>query len=105
MATEFVKQTTGAAGAKACLTNGLTVIAGGTGIADMTLAAPSPGCSATIRIGSISSGDVVVTAAAGTTLNGTNTIATFNAVEDTLTLVYDGPNTWAVKTNISVTLS
>lgn len=103
---DFVKSTSGAAGAKACLTNGLTIIAGGTGIADMTLAAPQPGHRAVIRIDSISSGTVVVTAATGTTLNGTHTIATFNAAEDTLVLVYNGAKTWAVELNTgSVVLS
>lgn len=102
---DFVKSTTGAAGQKACLTNGLTLIAGGTGIADMTLAAPQPGHRAVIRLASITSGTVVVTTAAGTTLDGTNNTATFNAAEDTLVLVYNTSTAWAVETNVSVSLS
>ena len=102
---DFVKTTAGAVGEKAILTNGLTLVTGGTGIADLTLAAPSPGYEATIRIASLSSGDVVVTCATGITLNGTATIATFNAAEDTLVLVYNTAKNWAVKTNISVVLS
>lgn len=90
----------GSAGQKACNVNGLTVITGGTGIADMTLAAPTEGARAVIRIGSISSGTVVVTCAAGVTLNGTNTIATFNAAEDALVLKYKAANTWEVELNL-----
>lgn len=104
MASDFVKITAGAAGEKACLTNGLTIINGGGAIADMTLGLPYPGCRAVIRCGA-AAGNIVVTAQAGSTLNGTNTIATFNAAEDQLTLVYNGPNTWAVESNISVSLS
>jgi hypothetical protein len=102
----FVKSTSGAAGAKACLTNGLTIITGGTGIADMTIAAPQPGHRAVIRIATISSGTVVVTAATGTTLDGTNNTATFNGAEDTLILVYNTNTAWAVESNLgSVALS
>jgi hypothetical protein len=104
MASEFVKITAGGAGAKECLTNGLTVINGGGAIADMTLGKPFPGCRAVIRCGA-AAGNIVITAAAGTTLNGTNTIATMNAAEDQITLVYDGPSTWAIESNVSVTVS
>lgn len=95
---DFVKSTDGTS--KPCLTNGVTIIAGGTGIADLTLAAPSPGHRAVIRIGSITSGSVVVTAAAGVTLNGTNNTATFDAAEETLILVYDDYNKWAIEANL-----
>ena len=84
---------------KACLVNGLTVIAGGTGIADLTIAAPTIGARAVIRIASIASGTVVVTTTTGVTLNGTNKIATFNAAEDALVLVYKAANTWEVELN------
>jgi len=90
----------GGTGKTACLTNGLTVIAGGTGIAGMTLAAPSPGDVAIIRIGSLSSGSVVVTAATNVKLSGTNIKATFKAAEDTLILVYKAANTWEVALNV-----
>lgn len=96
----------GGTGQKACNVNGLTVVTGGTGIADLTLAAPTDGARAVIRIGSLSSGSVVVTAAAGVTLNGTNTIATFDAVNEALVLKYKAANTWEVELNIgSVALS
>lgn len=90
----------GSTGKKACLTDGVSAIAGGTGIADMTLAAPSVGDLATIRIDSISSGSVVVTCAEGVTLNGTNDVATFDAAGETLVLAYKAANTWQVVMNI-----
>ena len=85
---------------KACITNGVNAVAGGTGLADVTLGAPSPGHECTIIIKTLTSGDVVVTAATGVTLNGTNTIATFNAANESLTLVYKDAVTWEVKANI-----
>ncbi len=97
---DFVKSTSGAAGAKACLTNGLTIIAGGTGIADMTLGAPSPGHRAVIRLASISSGTVVVTTPAGITLDGTNNTATFDAANEAISLVYNSATAWAVELNV-----
>jgi MinD-like ATPase involved in chromosome partitioning or flagellar assembly len=100
---DFVKLTNGTD--KDCLQNGLTVIAGGTGIADMKLGAPSPGYRAVIRVGSLTSGTVVVTTPAGITLDGTNNTATFNAVEDVIALVYNTPTAWAVESNVSVALS
>lgn len=96
----------GSAGKRACVTNGVSAIAGGTGIANMTLGAPSPGDQATIRIDSITSGNVVVTCAAGVTLDGTNDVATFDAAGETLVLAYKAANTWQVVMNIGgVTLS
>jgi hypothetical protein len=90
----------GSAGKKACVTNGVSAIAGGTGIADMTLAAPSPGDQATIRLDSITSGTVVVTCAAGVTFDGTNEIATFDAAGETLVLAYKSATEWQVVMNI-----
>ena len=90
----------GTDGKKACLTNGLSVIAGGNGIADMTLAAPSPGDVAIIRIGSWTSGSVVVTGGSNVKLSGTKVKATFDAVDEALVLVYKAANTWEVALNI-----
>lgn len=90
----------GTAGKKACLTNGLSVISGGEGIADMTIGAPAPGDVAIIRIGSITGGSVVVTAGANVKLSGNNVKATFDAAEEALVLVYKAANTWEVALNI-----
>lgn len=90
----------GTTGKKACVTNGVSAITGGTGIADMTLAAPTYGDKATIRINTLSSGSVVVTCASGVTLDGTNKIATFDAANETLVLAYKAANTWQVVMNI-----
>lgn len=95
----FVFETSGAAGAKALNPNGVNVITGGTGIADLTLAAPFPGYRCVIRVASLSSGSVVVTSAAGTTLNGTNNTATFDAAEETLELIYKSSTAWAIVRN------
>ena len=96
----------GSAGKKACSTNGVSAITGGTGTADMTLAAPSPGDVATIRIDSFGSDSVVVTCAEGVTFDGSNSIATFDAADETLVLAYKEANTWQVVMNIgSVALS
>lgn len=103
---DFVKATSGAVGQKACLTNGLTIITGGAGIADMTLAAPQPGHRAAIRLLSVDAlASVVVTAATGVTLDGTNTKATFDTAEQVLVLVYKDAKTWAVEKNVGVVLS
>ncbi len=96
----IVRALDGSTGKKACSVNGLNVITGGTGIADMTLAAPTPGARCVIRIASLSSGSVVVTAGSGVTLNGTNTVATFDAVNEALVLVYKADNTWEVELNV-----
>lgn len=90
----------GSAGKKTCLTNGLSVIAGGTGIADMTIGAPAPGDVAIIRIGSLTNGNVVVTTAENVKLSGNNIKATFDAPEEALVLVYKAQNTWEVALNI-----
>lgn len=90
----------GSTGKKACSTNGVSSITGGTGIADMTLAAPSDGDVATIRIDSISSGTVVVTCAAGVTFDGTNNTATFNAAGDALVLAYLSATQYQIVHNI-----
>lgn len=90
----------GSTGKKACAVNGLTLVTGGTGIADLTLAAPTIGARAVIRINTLASGSVVVTCATGVTLNGTNKIATFDAANEALVLVYKAANTWEIELNI-----
>jgi len=90
----------GSTGKTACLTNGVTVITGGTGIAGMTLAAPSPGDVAIIRIDTLASGSVVVTGGSNVKLSGTNVKATFDAANEALVLVYKAANTWEVALNV-----
>lgn len=90
----------GSTGKTACSTNGLSVIAGGTGIAGMTLAAPAPGSVAIIRIDSLASGSVVVTGGTNVKLSGNNIKATFDAVGEALVLVYKAANTWEVALNV-----
>ena len=85
---------------KACITNGLNIVAIGTGLADATLAAPSPGHECTIKIGSRTSGNGVVTTPTGITFDGTNNTATFDAVDEALVLVYEDFNKWAIKLNV-----
>jgi hypothetical protein len=70
------------------------------GIADMTIAAPSPGEVAIIRIDSITSGSVVVTGGTNVKLSGLNIKATFDAAGEALVLVYKATNTWEVALNI-----
>lgn len=94
---DFVKSTSSTD--KACLTNGLTLVAGGTGIADLTIGAPHPGHRAVIRIAS-TTGNVVVTAADGITLDGTNNTATFDAANEALALIYNGETAWAIELNV-----
>lgn len=104
MAAEYanrgVSALNGSAGQKACRVNGLSVITGGTGIADLTLAAPTDGARAVIRIGTLSSGNVVVKTPAGVTFDGTNNTATFNAVDEALALVYNAATAWAIELNV-----
>jgi len=88
-----------AAGA-ALATSGINLITGGTGIADFTLAAPAPGDRCEIRIDSLSSGDVVVTTAAGVTFDGTNNTATLNAAAEALILVYKSATEWQIVENV-----
>lgn len=92
----------GSSGKKACATNGVSAITGGAdGIADMTIAAPSPGDRAIIRLDSIGGGKtVVVTCADGVTFDGTNNKATFDAAGETLILAYKSATQWQVVLNI-----
>lgn len=83
---------------------GKAVIAGGTGLA-MTLAAPIEYAVCDINVLSLSSGNVVVTCAAGVTFDGTNNTATFNAVADRLVIGYKSATQWEIHLNNSVVLS
>lgn len=85
--------------------SGVSLVAGGEGLAGLTLAAPQPGCQARIRLASITSGSVVVTTAAGVTFDGTNNTATMNAAADELVLGYKSATEWVVIENISTSLS
>lgn len=90
---------------KACITNGLNIVTGGAGLADATLGLPSPGYRCTIRVASVDENKTVVVTCAGT-FDGTNNTATFNAADDSLTLVYNTATAWAVESNVgSVALS
>lgn len=84
----------------ALATSGINLITGGTGIADFTLAAPVPGDRCEIRIDSLSSGDVVVTTAAGVTFDGSNNTATLNAAAEALVLAYKSATEWQVVENV-----
>lgn len=91
----------GSAGKKACVTNGVSSITGGTGIAGMTLAAPSLGDRAIIRLDSLTSGTVVVTCATGVTIDGTtNKKITLDAAGEAIILAYKSPTQWQTVLNI-----
>ena len=91
-------------GAGAIAVAGLAAIAAGTGY-NMTLAAPVTYGLCDINIVSRTSGNVVVTCAAGVTFDGTNNTATFNAVNDQLTIGYKSATQWEIFYNNSVVLS
>lgn len=85
--------------------SGVSLVAGGTGLDGLTLAAPQAGCQARIRVATLTSGNVVITTASGVTFDGTNNTATMNAVGDELVLGYKSATEWAVIENTSTTLS
>jgi hypothetical protein len=89
----------GSAGEKACVTNGVSSITGGTGIADLTLAAPTEGDLATIRIRQRTSGNIDVTCATGVTLDGTHNMVRFAAAEAFMILAYKSPTQWQIINN------
>jgi hypothetical protein len=91
-------------GAGAIAVAGMAAIAAGTGY-NMTLAAPVTYGVCNINIVSRTSGNVVVTCAAGVTFDGTNNTATFNAVNDQLIIGYKSATQWAILFNNSVVLS
>ena len=80
---------------------GFALVTGGTGIAGLTLGAPSKGTYLEIRIDSLSSGNVVVTTGTGITLNVTgNNTATFNAANEALRLGYYSATRWQIIENV-----
>lgn len=100
-----IRTLNGGTGQKAIPVNGITLITGGTGIADMTLAAPAANSHVIIRLASLTSGSVVVTTAAGVTFDGTNNTLTMNAAEDWIELVYVSATQWGVVRSNSIALS
>jgi len=82
--------------------SGYALIAGGTGIAGLTLGAPTPGVYLEIRIDSYTSGNIVVTTGTGITLNSTgNNTATFNAAGEALRLGYFSATRWQIIENVN----
>lgn len=86
---------------------GVTTIGSTTAAKGYDLAAPVPGVRKVISATAGSTGTLsTVTCASGTTLDGTNTIATFNAAGDVLTLFGLTTTRWTVSGNVgSVALS
>lgn len=84
---------------KACILNGLNIVTGGAGLADATLGLPSPGYRCTIRVASVDENKTVVVTCAGT-FDGTNNTATFDAANESLTLVYNTATAWAIESNV-----
>ena len=88
----------GETGKTACVTNGVSAITKNTSA--MTLAAPTVGDQATIRIDALESGSVVVTCAEDVTVDGTNNKMTFDAAGEAIVLAYKSPTEWQVVLNI-----
>jgi hypothetical protein len=85
-------------------TSGVAIVKGGTGIAGLTLAAPTPGCRCTIVLATLTSGTVVVTCGAGVTVGDTlaasTTIMTLDAAAEAIVLVYGAANKWLIVSNV-----
>lgn len=90
----------GTEGNKACVTNGVSAITGGEGIADLTLAAPSAGDQATIRLDTLTSGSVVITCAEGVTVDGANDILTLDSAGEAIVLAYKSATEWQIVLNV-----
>lgn len=84
--------------------NGISVVAGGTGLA-LTLAAPEPGVRKKIYVPTLSSGAVVVTTASGVTYDGTNNTLTLGTAGEYVELVYESATQWKVIANSGGVLS
>jgi hypothetical protein len=83
------------------IANGVNIITGGTaGLAGLTLRPPHPGERCVIRLDSITASKTAVVTGEDCTLDGTHDTATFDAANETLELVYDGPGQWAVSLNV-----
>ena len=83
---------------------GKAAIIGGTGLA-MTLAAPSAYAVCDINLYSISSGSLVITAAAGVTFDGTNNTATATVAGSKLTIGYLSATRWLIFSQNGFTFS
>lgn len=79
--------------------NGITTL-GSTAAKAYTLSAPVAGAKKTITCTGAGTAEKTVNAAAGTTFNGTDDIAKFNAAEETLDLVGLSTSRWAVRGNV-----
>lgn len=85
--------------------SGKALIVGGTGFT-LTLAAPTSGCLVDVLIASVTSPNtVIITAAAGTTFDGTHATATFSAADNELVIGYLNATTWKIFKNSGVVLS
>lgn len=78
---------------------GLVLVSGGTGLDGLTLRAPEPHEQVTIRVDTLTSGDVVLALATGVTFDGTNNTATFDAIGEELVLRALDDVTWEILTN------
>lgn len=79
--------------------SGVALISGGTGLANMTLAAPTVGCHARIRLYALTSGSVVIKTPSGVTFDGTNNTATFGAANQEIVLGYETAVRWVIIEN------
>lgn len=84
---------------KACITNGVNIIAAGAGLSDATIGPPHPGHRAVIRLATLTGSVTAVVTVTEGTFDGTNNTATFDAAEETLVLVYKDEDEWAIELN------
>lgn len=85
---------------KACITNGVNIIAAGAGLSDATIGPPHPGHRAVIRLATLTGSVTAVVTVTEGTFDGTNNTATFDAAGEAITLVYNGSTAWAVELNV-----
>lgn len=90
--------------ASALPSSGIALIAGGTGLA-LSVTPLEPGDHLRAIVVTLASGNVVVTAPAGVTFDGTNNTITMNAPADAFEIVYESPTVYRVVTSTSIALS